>query len=294
MVVFKVGLPAEPSAHKTQYCDLRDVPDPMYLGLGALIYNYDSIGLYMQITGEGIGWTIGTTNLGVLGSGSSFRREITRFAEKAKRSGEGNDSVTVTLNAYTDSGYTNLKWTYDKTIVIHFFDSTDPSWTTDVLNNFDDGTTQGWGCFPTVPCGYLGKCEASPNYYRSAPNSMMKYCDHTSTPSLWFGGFYKPFNIPDKDEVYVIADMIFTGGSTDYEGFYIEVGNTNPPGATSNGIKFNYVRNDTPKNIWIRLVAPLPRGESNLEIRVGVEYWYAAYSNTRFYMDDFKIISRDN
>lgn len=297
MVEFIVGVPAEPSTHKTQYCDLRSITDPMYIGMGFRVFNYDSIGLYIQITGSGIDWTIGTTNFGILGSGSSFLKEITRFAEKAKRPSEGNDSVIITLNAYTDAGYSNLKWTYDKTVIIHFFDSTDPSWTTDELSDFDDFTTQGWNCFRTVACGYLGYCRANNLVFRSAPYSLQKYCDHTSTPSYEEGGFYKHFNIPDKDEVYALADLYIgiVSGTTNEEGLYIDVGNTAaPPDIPSNGVKFNYVRNDVPINKWLRLVAPLPPGEINLEVRFGYILHYGAYTNIRFHMDDFKIISRDN
>jgi len=39
--------PPAKEPHKTFYCDLRDVTDPVYLGLGTWIFNYDSVTLYM-------------------------------------------------------------------------------------------------------------------------------------------------------------------------------------------------------------------------------------------------------
>ena len=294
--------PPAKEPHKTLYCDLRGITDPVYLGLGTWIFNYDSVTLYMQVTGSGTGWTIGSTNLGSLSAGNNFRKEIGRFAAKAKPSGENTDTITVTLNAYTDSGYSNLKWTFDKSVSVFFFDSTDPSWTTDELDNFDDYTRQDWSCFHGVatpfpdgyqPCGYIGYCRPSSAVFRSAPYSLQKYCNHTSTDGQDNDGFFKTFTLPDKDLVLVIADVFLTGGSTNTNGFYIEHGNTNPPSQSSNGIELNTVIDSVPKGVWVRLIARLPRNITE-EIRLGYRCLYGGYSNIRFYMDDFKIISRDN
>jgi hypothetical protein len=54
------------------------------------------------------------------------------------------ENITLILKAYTDSGYTNLKWTYERIVTVYWINSLDAAWTVDMLNNFDDGTTQGW------------------------------------------------------------------------------------------------------------------------------------------------------
>ncbi len=294
--------PPSKEPHKTFYCDLRDVTDPVYMGLGTWIFNHDSVTLYMQVTGSGVDWTIGSTNLGSISAGSNFRKEITRFAQKAKPSGEVNDTIIVTLNAYTDSGYSNLKWTFEKTVSVFFFDSTDPSWTTDELDDFDDYTRQGWACFVGYsgafppgnhPCGYLGYCRPSSSVSRSAPYSLQKFCNHTSAPGQDNHGFFKTFTIPDKDEIYMIADIYLVMTSSNTRGFYLSHGNTNPPNWRENGVELNTLTDNTPTGKWVRLVAPLPRNVTE-ELRVGYRGNYGMFSSVRFYMDDFKIISRDN
>lgn len=296
--------PPAKEPHKTFYCDLRDVTDPVYLGLGTWIFNHDSVTLYMQVTGSGVGWTMGSTNLGSISAGGNFRKEITRFAQKAKPSGEINDTIIVTLNAYTDSGYSNLKWTFEKTVSVFFFDSTDPSWTTDELDDFDDYTRQGWLCFHGIsgawppgihPCGYVvgAYCRPSASVFRSAPYSLQKSCNHTSASGHDKDGFFKTFTIPDKDEIFMIADVYIVMPYSDTRGFYLSHGNTNPPTWFENGVELNTVTDNTPTGKWVRLVAPLPRNVTE-ELRVGYRGNYGGYSNIRFYMDDFKIISRDN
>ncbi len=288
--------PPAKEPHKTFYCDLRDVTDPVYLGLGTWIFNHDSVTLYMQVTGSGTGWTIGSTNLGSLLAGNNFRKEIGRFASKAKPSGETTDTITVTLNAYTDGGYSNLKWTFEKSVEVFFFDSTDPSWTTDELDNFDDGTVQGWGCYRRdvgENCGFVGYCRVNSTVSRSPPNSLQKYCNNTSASGDDVEGFYKTFTLPDKDLVLMIADVYFVGNATSVRGFYLSHGNTLIPLLLENGVEINSCFNDTPKSTWVRLIARLPRNITE-QLRVGYKCLHGAWANVRFYMDDFKIISRDN
>ena len=301
MVEFRVGDPNEAFSrgHKTQYCDLRGSSDPMSLGMGVHMFNYDSVALYMQITGSGTGWTIGSWNLGSIGPGGNQYRVINGFATKPKKSGEGDDSVTVTLNAYTDAGYSDLKWTYNRVVSLFFLDSTDPSWTTDELDNFDDGTVQGWNCFNSgfSGCGYATPpaCLVSTNVFRSAPYSMLKFCNHTSSWNYETSGFFKTFTLPDKDEIYMIADVYLThsGGGMSERGFFLEHGNTKPIPQTSDGVILNLVLENIPESAWRRLVARLPRNVTE-ELRVGFKCRYQGFTNNRFYMDDFKIISRDN
>jgi len=195
-----------------------------------------------------------------------------------------------------------LKWTFDKTVSVFFFDSTDPSWTTDEWDDFDDFTRQGWSCFRGFatpfpdgyqPCGYIGYCRPSANVSRSAPYSLQKYCNHTSAQGQDNDGFFKTFTIPDKDEIFMIADIYIVMPYSNTRGFYLSHGNTNPPNQFENGVELNTVTDSVPTDTWVRMVALLPRDVEE-ELRVGYRGNYGAYSNIRFYMDDFKIISRDN
>lgn len=126
------------------YGDLPNLPDPLKLGLSVRIFNYDSVSLYMQVLGAGTGWTFTTTNAGVLAAGSNMVVNIDQFGSRAKPAAETLESVTITLKAYTDAGYSALKWTYDRVVSVVLIKSDDGSWAVDQLDNFDDGTVQGW------------------------------------------------------------------------------------------------------------------------------------------------------
>jgi len=229
--------PPLPEPPKTVYGDLVNIPDPIKLNQNVSIYNYDDVALYMKVDGYATGWTFTTNNLGSLGSGANMTRYLDRFGSRAKPGAETTETVTFRLRAYTDSGYTNLKWTFERVVTIILIKSDDGSWTQDFYDNFDDGTVMGWAVAneSNNGAGYP-KIQVRTDYALSLPNSIRQVCQYTS--SAW--------NCTAKKEIWKRrgADTII------YLGWW-DASDTDR----------------VPINRWLRLVIPLPRSQT-IEIQI--------------------------
>jgi hypothetical protein len=295
--------PPAPEPKRTIYRDIVNLPDPVKLGLTIRYFNHDDVGLYFQITGSGTGYTFGTVNLGLLASGADAYQNLDEFASRAKPSasdlpnGEKEENITLILKAYTDSGYTNLKWTFERVVTVHWINSADPAFTVDFLNNFDDGTVQGWAAANEIgnDTGYPTVTVAT-DYVLSPPYSLrMKQYFAATGLGQKRARLYKSFTTPNKDKIYAIMD--------------IRVGSTDPTYHYQKNLR---IQQDTtlliwlgkpydtatadyiPEGKWIRVVVPLPKN-TTLEIRI-IHEAYAASSGSGIYLylwlDDFKIISK--
>lgn len=241
-----IGVDEPPRSRHSIYTDLVNLPDPVKLGLTMRIFNYDDVTLYMKVDGYNAGWSFTENNLGSLASGANVYKNIDDFGSRAKPTSETVETVTVRLRAYTDSGYTDLKWTYERSITMVFIKTDDGSWTTDVSNNFDDGTVQGWAVEhligPKVPV-----LEVKTDYVLSAPYSI-RMDQYVNVNSVYTGA------------AYLHALQIRRNSGT-----LIKLG------------KDAYIAEDitdyVPLNKWIRLVLPLP-GDETFELGI-VSDWCA-------------------
>jgi len=180
----EVDPPAE-EPHRTIYHDLASLPDPVIQGITIRYFNHDDVGLYFRITGSGTGYTFTPVNLGLLATGTNKYCNLDNFASRAKPSGEMGENITLTLKGYTDSGYSNLKWTFERIVQVIWINSADPAYTVDELDNFDDGTVQGWsGDEPT----YFG---VATDYVLSTPYSLRMLA--------WSGSGIAPFIYVKRD-----------------------------------------------------------------------------------------------
>jgi len=281
---------------RTIYRDLANLPDPTKLGLTIRYFNHDDVDLYFQITGSGPGYTFETVNLGLLSSGTNTFRNLDEFASKAKPSEELTENITLTLKAYTDSGYTNLKWTFERVVQVVWIDSSDPSYTVDVDNDFDDGTVQGWAVANELQnsAGYPTIAVAT-DYVLSAPYSckMTQKTDQSATVAR--ARLYKSFTTPNKDVIYAVLDLREAKGGVDSRIKNVKIQRDTTllvffgkPGDLTSGEYFVL-------NKWFRTVVPLPKN-TTLEIRI-VQEWYltapgASPRQMYLWLDDFKIISK--
>jgi len=293
--------PPTPEPPRTIYRDLLNLPDPVVLGVTIRYYNFDDVGLYFRVTGSAIGYTFGTVDLGLLASGTNAYRNLDNFGSRAKPAGEILESINLILRAYTDAAYSNLKWEYVRTVTVIWINSSDPSYTVDFLNSFDDGTVQGWDGAGELGVGQWGLV-VSQDYVLSPPWSL----------SLWFRGpagyicnpadneirarLYKTFNTPNRNFVYAIADIRLRRGPTDggncwpkYASFQNGTSILLFIGQPYDGALSVY----PPVDKWIRLVTPLPKNTS-VDVRLVLSMCskHVAAMET-IYLDDFKIISKD-
>lgn len=287
--------PPTPEPSRTIYRNITNLPDPVYLGVTAHYYNHDSVGLYFQITGSGTGYTFGNVNLGLLAAGSDAYQNMDQLASRAKPSssslpsGEMEETVTLTLKAYTDSGYTNLKWTFTRTVTIHWINSADPAFTQDFLNNFDDGTVDGWAA--TAEAQAAPTLAVATDYVLSPPYSL-KFSQDVGGFSDGRVRLYKSFTTPNKSVVYAIIDFRASGTSAIYlKNLAVKLSDTllvfigKPYAATATM--------DYPKDKWMQIVVPLP-ANTTIEIRIVYESYNGTSSISTHYgwLDDFKIISK--
>lgn len=296
---------AEPA--RTIYHDIASLPDPVIQGITIRYFNYDDSGLYMQITGSGTGYTFTPVNLGLLATGANAYKNLDAFASRAKPTvaqvpnGEMSENITLTLKAYTNAGYTNLKWTFDRVVTVIWINSADAAYTVDKLDNFDDGTVQGWSYTVELACS--GVLSVASNYVLSTPYSLnLQITTGGFAVGEWESRirFNKTFNTTAKTKQYAIID-IRIGGTSPYADYYLKYlkvsigtgGAIIYLGQPYDGVHSDYI----PRNRWLRIVIPLtPSTSTDLRIAIDSDtYVYVGgYGNARFWMwmDDFKIISK--
>lgn len=295
--------PPAPEPKRTIYRDIVNLPNPVKLGLTIRYFNHDDVGLYFQITGSGAGYTFGTVNLGLLASGTDTYRNLDEFASRAKPSptdlpnGEKEENITLILKAYTDSGYTNLKWTFERVVTVHWINSADPSFTLDVLNNFDDGTTQGWAAVNET-ANTSSTVAVVTDYVLSAPYSLRMRSAYTglSYPFTTISRLYKSFTTPNRDIIYAIFDVrVSRAGGYDTGYLYELKALRNGTLLIQLGVTLTGA-DRIPHDKWIRMVVPLPKNVT-VELRITLKHshgeYYGSYSDDAYvWLDDFKIISK--
>lgn len=266
----------------TLYSDIVGMPNPMYLGVCVRIFNYDASPLYMQLDAyvSGVLWTFTTNNVGSVGAGANIYYFKDQFGYRTIPTVETDETITMRLRAYTDAGYTNLVYTYERTVYVFFIKSDDGSWTTDFDDDFDDGTVDGWAARGLG--GYVHPFEVVGDFVLSAPYSIRYSCDHTSGVADWYGELYKTFTTPNTTKVYAIIHLRTLGGENyANRAFEIRVA----------GIRYIYCGGPTPNSKWVRFVVLLPVN-STIEISIGRRYTNVGLETTRMWTDDFKIISK--
>lgn len=290
--------------HKTIYRDVLNLPDPVKLGLTIRYFNNSALTLYFRIEGTGTGYTFTPVNMGSLASGLNAYYNLDQFGSRAKPAagaftqGELEEKVTLTLKAYTDAGYSVLYDTFSRDVTLNWIKSDDPAFTEDFLNNFDDGTVQGWVAMSEVGNdGGYPTLAAAADFFLSAPDSLKMTSRRDPSTGELRSRLYKSFATPNKTKVYAIVDVRWNRYST----------NTNPKNLTEQidsavllfiGRPYNGVNADYyPMAKWMRFVVPLP-ANTTVEIRI-VPDCYINYTvgidpfqDSYFWIDDFKIISK--
>jgi len=278
--------PPAPDPERTIYSDLVNLPDPLYKGLTVRIFNADDVTLYMRVDGYAAGWTFTSNDFGSLASGANFYRNIDNFGTRAKPAAATEETVTVRLRAYTDAGYTNLKWTFERVIDVIFIKSDDGSWTQDFLDNFDDGTVQGWAVVSEWGGGTFTLTVVS-DYFLSAPYSVRMR--QIGTDIFARCRLYKSFTTPNRNNVYAICDVRQSGAYMKNLRLGWDTNQLVYLGRPYDTADAHY----TPVNKWMRIVFPLPKN-ATLEVRVVQETGRSSGTVLGdLWFDDFRIISKD-
>lgn len=283
--------PPDPDPLRTIYRDITNLPDPMLLGITIRYFNHDDVGLYFQITGEADGYTFGTVNMGLLGSGLNAYRNLDNFASRARPAAETQEAVKLILKAYTDAGYSNLKWTYERMVLVVIINSVDGSWTLDEYDDFDDGTLMGWAVTCEQNCaGGFPTLTSVVDFVLSGPFSIRMENRSLTTNSGSY--MHKNFTTANRNIVYAIINIRVTGPENYIKHIKVQRNGTILVflGRPWDAVLADYV----PTAKWMRIVVPLPKNTA-LQVRILFRHRHTGVPPYRAFMwqDNFKIISKD-
>ena len=289
-----VDPPAE-EPKRTIYTDLVPLPDPVKLGLTVRIFNFDAVNLYMRVDASLAPWAFVQTDVGILNTGTNKYYNLDEFGSRAKPAAATEETVTLRLRAYTDAGYLTLKWTYELEVDVVFIKSDDGSWTLDELDDFDDGTVQGWvatneqnndGGFPTL---------AVANDFVLSAAWSLKMVQRRAAAAVWLGArISKSFTTQDRPTVYAVADLRASDTGLAADGYLIRNVYVRR-GATlllQFGAFVDWLTDGFPRNKWFRVVTPLPRNEL-IEVQIAIDGRASNSKDILLWMDDFRILSKN-
>jgi len=290
--------PPAPEPARTIYGDLVNLPDPIKLGLSCRIFNYDSVTLYFKLAAACSGWTFAEQTEGSLASGSNMWKHHDQWGSRAKPASETTEIITLTLRAYTDAGYSILKWTFTKDVTVMIVKSNDGSWTTDYSWNFDDGTVQTWAATGELNSTGVALVAAT-DFVLSAAYSLRLYfsCSVLDAASARTR-ISKTINTPNRANVFLILNLRarkeYPASTSSFKAVIVRNGSTEVFQVGLSGDTQANV-NLLPITRWIRLVAKLPSNVAGMDLQIAIEFRDAAaeYSTWFFNFDDMLIISKD-
>lgn len=300
------------------YQDIVDMPDPIVTSFGIQVYNYTTITIYIKMGGAGTGWNWATPpQLGSVASGGNVYFIAKDLGSRAKPGSAVDDSITLTVRAYSDAGYTlEIGDGYPIIVTYHWLNSAAMSLLD--LDNFDGGTLEGWSV--VAENGTDPVIEIATDYVLSAPNSCRagnyKFGAMDVSGYQLLARIEKTFAVPACTKAYFICNakmkMESYGGSWNnpnngglaWSLMAIAYGaGTGTPVTYLGGNQYlyswygNMFSAPGPKySNWQRLVGPLPTNQSvDVKARFGATRWvtYAesdAYFRQRCYFDDLKVV----
>jgi len=245
---------------------ITDLPDPFTFSLLLAITNNEDQDLYFRATlvNPPAGYSNYTKDLGLISAGgSAFKLYSLTRSKPTLTDGEYTETLTVRIEAYTDSAYTNLYATKDIQVTVTFIDHKDPAFTAIDVDNFDSGDVEGWALVDigenfTAKLAGPGEPRVASDHYVSPPYSM--YTNSSSEPDTY--AIVKSFNVPTG---YTKAYLVIHFWSNNDWGIRI---------VNSQGKKLVKPSGLLNNQKWYRVVVKLPVGESTTVQLQGRVTWY--------------------
>ena len=269
--------------HRTIYVDVYGLPDPLTLSLAFTINNYDDVALYFKarLSTENPYWSFAEPLvIGSIGSGGSKGVLWDSCAQRSNPNATKYETIKLTVEAYTDNQYTNLKWTYTRIITIYFLHPYNDFLILDV-DNFDEGDTEGWEL--ALISNYIGQSIGiCTDYVLSPPYSLGIYYREQSYYTWCEVGIQKNISVPACNEAYASINVRFWG----YHEYY------------KPEIRISYMGNllmrtlgYPPTRRWMRFTVPLTPNSSGL-IRLWFRGWVSGDQSTNARFDDIRFFYR--
>jgi len=205
------------------YQDILDMPDPINVSFGIRIFNYTATTLYFTAQGSGsenagAKWTWGAVQqLGSIGSGANSYFTLSNLGSRVKPASAVDDSITITVRAYSDAGYTTEVGSGYPILITYHWIKSDTLTLLD-LDNFDGGTLENWAVAASEGGNDAGypTLAIDTSYVLSSPNSALMYHRKYLAPhtTVTFQGYiYKTFNIPACTKAYFLGNIKIRGGN---------------------------------------------------------------------------------
>lgn len=218
------------------------------------------------------GWTLPTMYVGLIRKDETKNFAYTAYRTKPASvpAGRLTETITIVVKAYYDASYTNLYSQDNFSVTFHFIDRTSSVWTILYNDNFDDGTTQGWGSV-----GSGSSVSVSSSYYRSYRYSLQLYS--TTTADC---GYVKNFNIPT---IYKEAYLIFSIRSHRWPATAMRI--------LYDGVVYFMPDIDPSTRTWYQFTVPLPTEPPEVT-KVEIYAIRGAYADSYAYLDDVYVIAK--
>jgi len=122
------------------YIDLHRLPDPIRYLFGIEIWNQSFVTLWFRFIQTNPNWSPSSVDLGSVAPGARgyFVVELSRPLPTADLT----EDMPITIEAYLDSAYTQLATSISETVTCYLEYTENWPWVN--IDNFDDGTWQGW------------------------------------------------------------------------------------------------------------------------------------------------------
>ena len=197
------------------YFDVNGLPDPFSIEIPIGITNNENITLYFKATlvSPPADWSNYDQQLGSVDSGATSTFIYTpKRAQPTLTNGEYDETITLKIQAYTDDTYSTLYGEQTVDLTVHFFDHEDSSWTVLYHDDFDDGTTQGWGSKSaedfTPLTGYgCSAPKTSNTHYISSPYALYENRTSASTYVI-----YKTYSVGSYTKARMVLHFYSKSG----------------------------------------------------------------------------------
>jgi hypothetical protein len=250
------------------------ISDKLSLPVSFRLANHENSAFYFRVNPKlplPTGWSTPTNEIGLVNKDET--RFFTITTERVKPSlilaGKLAETITLTVQAYYDSSYTQFYSQDDVPVTFNFIDRTASAWSVLSTDNFDTPKQTQWDSLTNY-----GSVSVVGDIYRSYPRSLRI----TNQASNYDNGFGSTIAVNSSyAEAYIIASIKTSTWST-------------TPRVTFNGTVYFEPDVSPTQYSWYQLVFPLPINQTT---QVGIYLVPPIYYDTAYgYLDDVYVIAK--
>jgi len=270
---FTANPPPEPEPDYWVCLDVASMPAKLSFGLTVFCYNSYSQELYFELSGSGENYAFTKYQVGSIKAGGKkyviLTDFFTRDNPKPISTGLLKEKVTITLKAYLQSNYTQLKFEYSRPLFIKLIDSSSEAFSVALLENFEDKEVGAWS--HSAPTNVIVSKSAATDFVYAGSYSLKisaKEEKDISAGHYWFE-VTREVSIPATSEAYGILHLRLARDSLTYVAsirIYAN-GKQVAMAGIANPTSEDYVE----LNRWLQFAFPLPVNKT-VELKIRVDF----------------------